>query len=522
METISKAKIDLLAKAVQPTELELATEGTRLVVHTAISRFAVFYERLRTAIDYKEEHLLRRSAIVRILKRQFSLETEPKQIASQALRELIAAKYLANDHHAEELVDVIAAMVAKYLAVKRIHSKIPDFEQWLLEILAAEIDESVTDQNEEKVFLNMLYEQVGEKIRLKNDELPDDERRLQIYVACLRNFLKADDALIGYKLLRIFEPRWVRPEQWTDQVHEMTDCLGLAHARIQAVLKNPYHQKFCSAVKPWSVSLTVLRAALKEEPKKARALLEDQSALKKAIERVAEVRIQESKRRLSRGIVRAIIYLFLTKMLFAVVLEYPLEIAIYGEPHLRALLINTLFPPVLMTFVGLMIRPPVKENVTRIVDGVEELLSVEGIPPIELRGKRQYSTFGATMLALGYLLMFTFSFGLIFWILGLIGYTWISMTVFVFFLCVVSFFAYRLRLSSKEYVAYEKQAGLGSLIVDFFSLPVLKVGRFLSETVSRFNVLVFFFDVVLEAPFKIFLQALEEWFYFMKEKKDQL
>lgn len=522
METISKAKIDLLATAVQPADIALATEGTRLVVHTAVSRFAVFYERLRTAIDYKEEHLLRRSAIVRILKRQLGLESEPKQVATQTLRELIAAKYLANDHHAEELIDVIAAMVAKYSAVKRIHSKIPDFETWLLEILAAEIDETVTDQNEEKIFLNTLYEQVAEKIRLKNDELPDDERRLQIYVACLRNFLKADDALIGYKLLRIFEPRWVRPEQWADQVHEMAICLEAAHARIQEVLKHPYHQKFCSAVKPWSVSLTVLRAALKEDPKKAKSLLEDQSALKKAIERVAEVRIQDSKRRLSRGIVRAIIYLFLTKMLFAAVLEYPIEIALYGKPHVKALLINMLFPPVLMMLVGAMIRPPVKENVTRIVNGVEELLSIEGIPSIELRGKRHYSTFGATMLTLGYVLMFALSFGLIFWGLSLIGYTWISMVVFVFFLCVVSFFAYRLRLASKEYVAFEKQAGLGGLIVDFFSLPVLKVGRFLSETVSRFNVLVFFFDVVLEAPFKIFLQALEEWFYYMKEKKDQL
>ena len=152
METISKAKIDLLTQAVQPTTLELATEGTRLLVHSAISRFAVFYEHLRTAIDYKEEHLLRRSAIVRILKRQFKLESDPQQIAMQSLRELIAAKYLANDHHAEELVGVIASMVKKFLAVKRIHSKIPDFEQWLLEILAAEIDEAVTDQKEEKIF----------------------------------------------------------------------------------------------------------------------------------------------------------------------------------------------------------------------------------------------------------------------------------------------------------------------------------------------------------------------------------
>ncbi len=127
-----------------------------------------------------------------------------------------------------------------------------------------------------------------------------------------------------------------------------------------------------------------------------------------------------------------------------------LRLPLYGEPHIQALLINMLFPPVLLMFVGAMIRPPVKENVIRIVNGVEELLSIEGIPSFELHGMRHYSTFGATMLTLGYVLMFMLSFGLIFWGLSLIGYTWISMAVFVFFLCVVSFFAYRLRLVSRE------------------------------------------------------------------------
>ena len=53
-------------------------------------------------------------------------------------------------------------------------------------------------------------------------------------------------------------------------------------------------------------------------------------------------------------------------------------------------------------------------------------------------------------------------------------------------------------------------------------LPVLRAGRFLSETISRLNVFVFFFDFIFEAPFKLFLNILEEWSAFMKEKKEQL
>lgn len=521
MPTPSTAKMDLLAKAVAPQEKALPPEGSRLSVHAAITRFAVFYERLRIAIDYKEEHLYRRTAIVRILKRQITLGGTPEEVALQCLRELIAARYLENNLYAETLTQEVSLIVKKYQEVKRIHSVNPHRDTWLLDCIAAEIDEKVIDQTEEKVFLNLLYEQVAEKVRFKDNELGDEERRLQIFIACLRLFFKADDALVSYKLLRIFEPRWIKSTDW-ESVHEMSLCLDATHERIQRILANPYQQKLQAAIKPWSVSLTVLRAALKEEPKKALDLLKDQGSLQKALERIAESRIQFSRARLKRGIIRAVIYLFFTKMLFAVLLEYPLEIWLYGEPHRIALVINGLFPVVLMAIVGAFMSPPVKENIATIVKGAQELLSVEGLPSKELRGQRKNSTLAAFLLGFGYVTTFVVTFSCLFWLLSFIGYTWVSMGIFVFFLCVVSFFAYRLRMGSKEYVAYEKPSEFFGLMMDFFSLPVLKVGRWLSETVSKFNLLVFIFDVFLEAPYKLFLQALEEWFYYMKEKKDQL
>jgi hypothetical protein len=98
----------------------------------------------------------------------------------------------------------------------------------------------------------------------------------------------------------------------------------------------------------------------------------------------------------------------------------------------------------------------------------------------------------------------------------------VSAAIFIFFLCVVSFFAFRLRLVTREYVAVPRPDNVLTIISDFFSIPILRAGRFLSETISRFNVFVFFFDFILEAPFKIFLNILEEWSAFMKEKKEQL
>ncbi len=107
---------------------------------------------------------------------------------------------------------------------------------------------------------------------------------------------------------------------WSDQTMDgpgaaemaVTRATTLRITKIPAVLKHPYHQKFCSAVKPWSVSLTVLRAALTRRSKKSQSASRRPKRLKEGDRACSqrEVRIQDSKRRLSRGIVRAIIYLF--------------------------------------------------------------------------------------------------------------------------------------------------------------------------------------------------------------------
>jgi hypothetical protein len=175
-----------------------------------------------------------------------------------------------------------------------------------------------------------------------------------------------------------------------------------------------------------------------------------------------------------------------------------------------------------MFFVGLLIRPPAKENIARIKRGVDELLSPEGPKGREIRIARKRGFIGALLFTLAYLLTFIVTFGLVYTFLMVLHFTWVSALIFMFFLCVVSFFAFRLRVSSREFVAVERPDNIGTIIADFFSLPVLRVGRLLSETLSRFNVFIFFFDFIIEAPFKIFLNLLEEWSAFMKEKKEQL
>lgn len=520
--TPSSAKIAHLVKAVQPRPLPDVPESSRITVHAAVSRFSVLYEKVRNAVDYREDHLLRKAAIARILKRQHALDGDPRSMGRQLVRELIAARYLPNSVLPESMSDGVADILAKYVAIHRLDIGSDAHKEWLLGIIAVEIEEYVDADGQDKAFTHFLYEQLAERITLPEGVSNDDDRRIQVYVACYRALIKADEEMIGYKLVRAFHPPWMDPASWiaspADMAHQMVDV----ESRVRTALRDPLAQKFQHAVKPWAISLNILRTALNENPSGAEKLLSNEEARHDAVKRIAEKRIGESKAKLRRGTLRAMIYLFITKMLFALAMEIPSELLFYKSLHRTSLAINILFPPTLMFLVGLLIRPPGKENVRRIVKGVDELISEEGPKGREVRPAKKHGFFGQLFYGSAYLFAFLVTFTATFFMLQFLQFTWVSAAIFIFFLCVVSFFAFRLRLLTREYVAVPRPDNVFTLLSDFFSIPILRAGRFLSETISRFNVFVFFFDFIFEAPFKIFLNILEEWSAFMKEKKEQL
>ena len=113
------------------------------------------------------------------------------------------------------------------------------------------------------------------------------------------------------------------------------------------------------------------------------------------------------------------------------------------------------------------------------------------------------------------------TFTLIVWGLTSVGYTAASILVFLFFLSIVAFFAYRIRQTALIY-SYNPKATLRSSLVDSLMLPIVVVGGALSSGVARLNFLVILFDFVLEAPFKLVLRFLDNWAAFLSARKDEV
>ncbi|MFH1621040.1 MAG: hypothetical protein ABIB04_03070 [Patescibacteria group bacterium] len=522
MSDISRGLAGELVKALEPPKPVEVPEGSRIMVHAAVSRFAVLYEKIRNAVDYKDEHLLRKAAISRILKRQLILESDPEIIAKNLVRELIGACYLPNGELSEDLITKTAITVKKYQTMEKCRLGSGGHMSWLLRIVTVEIEDILVDNSRDKALVTFLYERLAGKIKVQEFPMEESDVRLQVYVACSRALIKADDDILGFKLLRAYMSEWMRPDDWLDSPKPVAERLIGVERRIRLSLTHPLSQKFFRTVRPWAVALNLLCAAILDKPEEASLLFEKPELLDVMIARMAERNYKQAKAKLRRGAVRAIIYLFLTKMLLALAIEIPVETWLYEEIAVPALVVNLLFPPVLMFFVWLFISVPGKNNTVRLQQNVKKLLSTGGVPPRDIRLPRKKSWFARVVLKIFYAVMFFLIFGTIGYLLIKFRFTFVSAGIFVFFLCVVSFFAFRLRQNAREYVVIEDKDSFRSVLMDFFSLPILRSGQMLSQGISRLNVFLFFFDFILETPYKILLTILEEWFSFLKEKKEEL
>jgi len=499
------------------------TDGDeKITVHAAVSRFAFVYERIRNLVDYKDEHLIRKSAILRMLKRLLMLEQDPRKIAEQLIRELIAARYMPNGVLPQSLIDEVSWRIYKLQLVLKVNAGPDAHGEWLKSMIAVEIEDMLVDTEREKGLASFLFDRVSPAIRVNGMEMDAATLRLQIYIACYRTLIKADDEIIGYKLLRAFLPEWLTPQAWMTDSRPIAERLVAVERRIKLQLRHPLSLRFQRAVKPWAVALNVLTESLTRKPEKTVTMLQRPEEVKTAVSQVIDEKYAAAKTRVRRATVRATLYLFLTKMVLALVLEAPTEWYMYNELRFKALAVNLLFPPITMFLVGLFIRLPGQDNTEKIHSALNELLS-EGTPGVRtVSAPPRRSPFAKTALLLTYFLTFLITFGGIVLILNWLSFTWISELIFVFFLCLVSFFAYRIRMGAREFTVVDNKVTLWTTVVDFFSIPILRAGRVLSTSISRLNIFLFFFDFIFEAPYKIFLSILEEWFAYAKEKKDEL
>ena len=506
---------DLISKVEAAEEAaRAAAGGERLVeVNKVIARAATFYEKVRYLIDYREEHTIRRAALERILKRRVFIE-QKQHSGAVLLQELVDGQYLQKDVATEALANDIDVITSKYLELRaRAHAN-GQIARKLISFAATEIDAklnpvpAVIDHESVQAFYNSMHGHVS------GYALPDEYVNAQLYCACWRSLLGADNDRLAYALWLLYMPEW---HDGAD-IDVMAGKLSAVIARIKSMADDELQWQIAQKIKNESIYLRIIREVIIEKGLGARHVLESTRELDAYTKTFLEHKYERENERIQSSGIRAVAYLFLTKMTVALAVEAPYEALVLGGINYFPLVVNILFHPTLLFALTRRVGSLDESNTTAITGGIHGIL-YEG----KVRSIRFRNTYSQLSIAFGfmYLVLLLIVFGGVIGILELLGFNPVSIVLFLFFLALVSYFAFRIRYQARRWKVTEEQRAL-AIIGSVLAIPIIRTGRWLSQTFSSINIFVLIMDFIIETPFKRILNFSNQFLVYLREKAEEM
>jgi len=510
-------------------------EAVNIKVDEVASKVASFYERIRKIVDWKEQHLMRRIAIERILKRRLLLRAKEQQIAESFVFELVRGGYFPNASIEKAKISIIQNVLDKYIFIldnlKKIDIKYKNQAELYTDILgiaSCEIEE-VLDPSfylKQNALLDFAVNimktriKVGERAQ-KMTEITEKEINIQIYIATQQALFRLDLPIISYNLIKHRYPFWRHASE--TQVRELAQNICVILEDIGKALNHPLANKFYKITERYDTPYLLLDDIMTKNLQEIVAIISEPKTLDKLISRAYSSRLNTLRSRLGRAAFYSTLSIFLTNIFTLFALEFPFAKYIMGNINPIAALLDVLGPTFLMFLLVSTARMPPKENrklvvkeVQKIVyqDQPEEIYEVEVYP----KGNIIFRLINNLL----YAISFCFCFGSILWGLHKLHYPPLSYVLLIMFTSLIAFTGTKIRKRSRELHVTEEKESFFQVIIDLFSLPIISVGKWLLARWKRVNILGVAFNVLIDTPFFFFVEFLEQWRYFLKDKKEDI
>ena len=502
---------------------------TTIHVDEVASRVAAFYEKIRGVVDWREEHLMRRAAIERVLKRRLLLTKDAGEISQPFVLELIRGGHFPNDRIEESKIEEVRKIIDKYIFILENSPKPPaekikaQLYDWILGITASEIEEALDFPRRERALIEYMEELMRESIAIKKVAVSEEERLKQISIAVQKALFKLDSSFISYSLLKRYYPQWqiLNKNDW--RLKEIAENIYSIWGNIEKDFKHPLAKKFYQICERYDTPYLILGDIISEDPMGISEKIKNGEGLESEVKNSYQKRLGTLKTRLRRAAIYVTFSIFITKILLVFAIEVPFDKYITGQFSYFAFGLNILIPPFLMLVLVLSIRPPKKENLQQVIMETikiayeRERKDIYQIMPSLKRGWLMNA-----IITIFYLLTFCVTFGLIVWGLGKLNFGVLSIIIFLMFASLISFAGIKIRERARELEVMEKRETVFVTFFDLLAMPLIRIGRWLSGQWARFNAVVILFNFLLDLPFQSFIEFLEQWRAFVKEKKEEI
>ena len=484
--------------------------GPAISVNKLAGRAGVLYEKVRYMVDYKEEHTIRRSAIARILNIKLLIE-RGADVGLPLLQELVGGGYLPNKTVPEALGYDIQNIVDKYLALGG--DEVP--LSTLGSLMASEIERMLYPQQINVLVAEAFYATARDQIKYVGT-VDESELQTQTFIACRRSLLKDDQDTLLYAVLVRALPELIDPHT-EESIRALSPRFVRTVRAVEESLQNPLGWRMTAKLRNHAIYFSVIKELIKRYGAMAEPLFSNPERLEGEVKKFLGEKYDQQKQLLTRSGARAVVYIFATKIILALLLELPYERFFLPAVDYFALGTNILFHPLLLFGIVQTTQLPPASNTDRIVASV--LSVVRGDKSERIYIKPQTDNW-ALLLVFGalYAALFGISFGLVISVLTALHFNIVSIILFLFFLTFVSYFGFRIRHNANVWKIYVEKEGILSLLGNLLAMPIVRTGRWLSTRFASMNIFVFLLDFILETPFKFVLGTFDSFITFLKEK----
>jgi hypothetical protein len=539
MPEISQATKNLIEKYQAWSKSNQQRQSSSTIqVDEVASKVAGFYEKLRGIVDWKEEHLIKRAAISRNLKRRLILANNRKNLAEDLVLELIRGGHFPNNQIEETKINQVEKALEKYIYILEKSNTVSSEEQkiklynWLLSIAACEIEEILSDSHKEKFLIDFMAEVMSERIEQqstkiisfneKNEQELKKEKNKQVYIACQRALFKLDSPIITYHLLKKKYNQWQNVSE--QELKAITENIYSIWLNLEKDLNHPSKDKFYKICQKYNTPFLLIQDILAEQDvSKINDKFNNPAELETLIKQVYSKRLATLKNRLSRAAFYSTLSILITNSFALFVIEVPLARIIMGTFSYTAIMVDILGPTFLMFLLVATIKLPSKNNLEIVlIETMKIIYQTEKKDVYEIKIPRKKSFIVKSFIAFLYFVGASISLTMIILVLRWAGLPPTSYFVNVMFVALIAFAGLAIRNKGEELTVEDKKVGFFSFIFDILFLPIVSLGRWLSNKWKKYNAISIFFNALIDLPWQIFVEFLEQWRNFLKEKKEEI
>ncbi|HSX44765.1 MAG TPA: hypothetical protein VLF39_01470 [Candidatus Saccharimonadales bacterium] len=493
-----------------------ATVGKKIVVPKTGKTISLAYEQLRNAAEYAEDHLLLQRAIRRFLKRRMYLsQLDLSDLGEDLIIELVQAGYLKDADFGQKIAGQINELVDDYLktynSLRRARVHKDQAQDWILSILSIEIESLLNPHSYHSVVLYVAHQhflKLLPKDQLVFNQTEAEQFEIALYVAIHLALFKSDTAVIRHDLVRVYhqDQKDIKGFILFNQKVNELYSLKLTGRLRRLILKN-------------GAPFRILNSLADDYPDFVDVLANRKQFLS-LYKRQIEIEFSQVRQRVDRGIIKSIIFILITKTIIGLGIEIPYDLLTSGAIGVLPLFINLATPPLYMASLKLGLRLPDHDNVATLESYIDTALYTDDQPPLLLMKK---STSPSAIAGWIHTIVILIPFAIVVYVLRLLHFTVPQVIIFFTFLSTASFLGFRLggRIREVEF-GTRRSSGLLASIRDYFYLPFIIVGQWLSGRYAKINIIGNILDIMIELPLKTVLKLIRQWMSFMDQKQEEI